>query len=141
MKTHLGSLGMPLRAVLLIDNCPAHPPDLTVDTADGAIECRVLPANTTSHFQPLDQGPLEVMKRHYRRHLIQNLVSDPAVLVNDAIKAGTLKDAIFDSHDTQMMTDYYYYYVFILSAISPYTTGLKALFNQSDCTGTAPTHK
>ena len=32
-------------------------------------------------------------------------------------------------------------YVFILSAISPYTTGLKALFNQSDCTGTAPTHK
>ena len=36
---------------------------------------------------------------------------------------------------------YYYYYVFILSAISPYTTELKALFNQSDCTGTAPTHK
>ena len=36
---------------------------------------------------------------------------------------------------------YYYYYVFILSAICPYTTGLKALFNQSDCTGTAPTHK
>ena len=35
----------------------------------------------------------------------------------------------------------YYYYVFILSAISPYTTGLKVLFNQSDCTGTAPTHK
>ena len=36
---------------------------------------------------------------------------------------------------------YYYYCVFILSAISPYTTGLKALFNQSDCTGTAPTDK
>ena len=34
-----------------------------------------------------------------------------------------------------------FYYVFILSAISPYTTGLKALFNQSGCTGTAPTHK
>ena len=33
------------------------------------------------------------------------------------------------------------YCVFILSAISPYTTGLKALFNQSNCTGTAPTHK
>ena len=25
-------------------------------------------------------------------------------------------------------SDYYYYYVFILSAISPYTTGLKVLF-------------
>ena len=31
------------------------------------------------------------------------------------------------------------YCVFILSAISPYTTGLKGLFNQSDCTGTAQT--
>ena len=41
----------------------------------------------------------------------------------------------------QTLTGYYYYYVFILGAISPYTTGLKALFNQSDCTGTAPTHK
>ena len=35
----------------------------------------------------------------------------------------------------------YVYCVFILSAISPYTTGLKALFNQSNCTGTAPTDK
>ena len=40
-----------------------------------------------------------------------------------------------------LVNDYYYDYVFILSAISPYTTGLKALFNQSDCTGTAPTDK
>ena len=39
------------------------------------------------------------------------------------------------------LTEYYYYYVFILSAISPYTTGLKALLNESDCTGIAPTHK
>ena len=39
VKTHLGSLGLPLRALLLIDNCPAHPLNLTVDTADGAIEC------------------------------------------------------------------------------------------------------
>ena len=34
-----------------------------------------------------------------------------------------------------------FYCVFILSAISPYTTGLKALLNPSDRTGTAPTHK
>ena len=31
--------------------------------------------------------------------------------------------------------------VFIHSATSPYTTRLKALFNPSDYTGTAPTHK
>ena len=39
---------------------------------------------------------------------------------------------------TFVIKNYYYYYVFILSAISSYTTELKALFNQSDCTGTAP---
>ena len=33
------------------------------------------------------------------------------------------------------------YCVFILSAISPYTTGLKALFNPSDFTGTTPTQQ
>ena len=33
------------------------------------------------------------------------------------------------------------YCVFILSAISPYTTGLEALFNPFDCTVAAPTHK
>ena len=32
------------------------------------------------------------------------------------------------------------YCVFILIAMSPYTTGLKALLNPSDCTGTDPTH-
>ena len=43
--------------------------------------------------------------------------------------------------DCQFLLCPNYYYVFILSTISPYTTGLKALLNQSDCTGTAPTHK
>ena len=36
---------------------------------------------------------------------------------------------------------YYYYYEFILGAIFLYTTGLQELFNQSNCTGTAPTDK
>ena len=47
-----------------------------------------------------------------------------------------------------MRVMYYYYYViiiimyaFILSTISPYTTRLKVLFNQSDCRGTAPIYK
>ena len=32
-------------------------------------------------------------------------------------------------------------FIFILRAISSYTTGLKALFNPYNCTGTVPTHK
>ena len=36
---------------------------------------------------------------------------------------------------------HFLYCVFILSAISPYYTGLKPQLNQSACTSTAPTHK
>ena len=32
-------------------------------------------------------------------------------------------------------------FIFIVSVISPYTVGLRALFNPSDCTGTVPTDK
>ena len=47
---------------------------------------------------------------------------------------------ILPKYESQLMCTYYYYY-YVLSAISPCTTGLKALYNQSNCTGTAPTHK
>ena len=93
VKSHLHAQNLPKRAILLIDNCPAHPPDLEVKTPDGTIECRFLPANTTSHLQPMDQGPLETMKRLYRKFLIQKLVSDDLTLI-ESIKKVTLKDSI-----------------------------------------------
>ena len=96
VKSHLLSKNLPMKAILLIDNCPAHPPDLAVEIPDGAIECRFLPPNTTSHLQPMDQGPLETMKRNYRRFLIQKLVSeDTTTTLTEAIKKLTLKDTIF----------------------------------------------
>ena len=93
VKSHLHAQNLLKRAILLIDNCPAHPPDLEVKTPDGSIECRFLPANTTSHLQPMDQGPLETMKRLYRKFLIQRLVSDDLTLI-ESIKKVTLKDSI-----------------------------------------------
>ena len=66
-----------------------------------------------------------------------------ALSYNDKRDFKNFLDPGCDHHHNQIICSlwHYYYYVFILSAISPYTTGLKALFNQSDCTGTAPTHK
>ena len=96
VKSHLLSKNLPMKAILLIDNCPAHPTDLAVETPDGAIECRFLPPSTTSHLQAMDQGPLETMKRNYRRFLIQKLVSeDTTTTLTEAIKKLTLKDTIF----------------------------------------------
>ena len=61
--------------------------------------------------------------------------------VNRMVTASAGVQQICQKWFTPHVLLFYYYYVFILSAVSPYTTGLKALFNQSDCTGTAPTHK
>ena len=48
---------------------------------------------------------------------------------------------IYTLRKITVITVCFLYCVFVLSAISPFTTRLKVLFNQSDCTGTAPTHK
>ena len=76
VTSHLLAKNLPMKAVLLVDNCPAHPPNLEVVSENVFITCRFLPPNTTSYLQPMDQGPLEVMKRHYRKNLIRKLISD-----------------------------------------------------------------
>ena len=50
------------KALLLMDNCSAHPEEL--NTHDGFVTCRcmLLPPNTTSLIQPMDQGVLQAMK-------------------------------------------------------------------------------
>ena len=61
VKDHLIKLNLPLKAHLLVDNCSAHPRNLTSD--DGAICCEFLPPNVTSLLQPLDCGVIETAKR------------------------------------------------------------------------------
>jgi len=53
---HLRRLGCPEKGVLLLDNCPAHPPAPTLVSRDGHFKAFFLPKNTTSKIQPLDQG-------------------------------------------------------------------------------------
>ena len=49
------------KALLLIDNCSAHPDELS--SRDGSVTCMFLPPNTTSLIQPMDQGVLQAMKK------------------------------------------------------------------------------
>jgi hypothetical protein len=58
---------LPVKALLLLDNAPAHPEVSTLVSKDGKIKCMFLPPNTTATIQPMDQGVLEAMKRHYRK--------------------------------------------------------------------------
>ena len=55
-----------VKAVLLLDNAPAHPADTILSSKDGKVKAMFLPPNTTSLLQPMDQGVIESMKRHYR---------------------------------------------------------------------------
>ena len=56
------------KIVLFVDNCSAHYP-MELEQ----IELVYLPANTTSHLQPLDQGILRSVKCKYKRVLVQRL--------------------------------------------------------------------
>ena len=49
------------KALLLLDNCAAHPED-ELGSDDGLIVAKFLPPNVTSSIQPMDQGVFEAMK-------------------------------------------------------------------------------
>lgn len=58
------------KVVMIIDNCPAH------GHVDGlkSITLEFLPANATAVVQPMDQGVIQNLKVHYRRHLMHRLL-------------------------------------------------------------------
>lgn len=62
------------RALLLLDNAPAHPSETILVTQDGKYTCMFLPKNTTSLIQPMDQGIILATKRLYRRKFLQEVM-------------------------------------------------------------------
>ena len=89
---YLKSKDLPIKAVLYVDNCSAHPDNLK----KGEIECKFLPPNTTSLIQPMDQGPLRQMKTSYRRKLMQELVSDENRTIIQAWKDYNIRNAVIN---------------------------------------------
>lgn len=60
------------KIILFIDNCPAHPKIGNLTN----IKLAFLPPNTTSVIQPIDQGIIKTLKSHYRKILVQKMMSD-----------------------------------------------------------------
>ena len=73
VRAYLQQAGLEQKAVLLVDNCKAHPKGLKSD--DGKIRCMFLPANTTSLIQPMDQGPISVFKRTFRSSIVRDIIN------------------------------------------------------------------
>ena len=63
-----------VRAVILMDHCPAHPDEESLMTEDGRIRCIFLPKNTTSLIQPMDQGIIYACKRLYRSNFLKDVL-------------------------------------------------------------------
>lgn len=60
------------KSVLLIDNCSAHPDELS--SHDGSVTCLFLPQNTISLIQPMDQGVLQAMKNRYKKKILRKVI-------------------------------------------------------------------
>jgi hypothetical protein len=75
---------------MIIDNCPAHPPDLQRKLK--SIELKFFPPNMTSKLQPLDQGIIENFKCHYRHRILSKTIKD--LEKNGSIPKLALIDAI-----------------------------------------------
>ena len=108
-----------VKAILFLDNCPAHPSADQLISEDGSIRVMYLPPNTISLVQPMDQGIISALKRCYiRRYLDKVLVmlEDERDMMEDTrgahtlanIKAYNIKSALFNLasawHDMKLTT-------------------------------------
>lgn len=99
---YLRDKNLPAKALLVLDNAPSHPSTEHLQSQDGQIEVIFLSPNTTSLLQPMDQGVLENLKRHYRRELLRKLLladtttcEDPELGVIEFWKGLNIKDTMF----------------------------------------------
>ena len=72
-----------VKALVLLDNAPAHPSSDVLQSADGKIKAMFLPKNTTSLIQPMDQGVICAFKRRYQRKYLNEVL---VVLESEADK-------------------------------------------------------
>ena len=94
VRRHLRKKNLESKALLLIDNCPAHPSIDQLSTSDGNITTVFLPKNTTSILQPLDGGLIGMFKKKYRSQMLNHIVSTEGEL-SEIVKKVTLKDALY----------------------------------------------
>ncbi|XP_023228548.1 tigger transposable element-derived protein 4-like [Centruroides sculpturatus] len=65
-------IGKRKKVLLLVDNCPAHP---ILENLKN-IKLVFLPPNCTSVLQPMDQGIIRSLKSHFRKILLQKIITN-----------------------------------------------------------------
>ncbi|XP_069168651.1 tigger transposable element-derived protein 1-like [Procambarus clarkii] len=76
IKKYLQENSLPLKAPLLLNNAPAHPPGLedSLDEEFGFLTIKFLTPNTTPLLQPMDQKIISNFKKLYERALFRRCV-------------------------------------------------------------------
>ena len=84
------------KAVLVLDNCPAHPNEEDLISDDGNITALYLPLNVTSVIQPMDQGLLVALKCWYKKILLRRLLieDENGISLIDLLKSVNMKIVI-----------------------------------------------
>jgi hypothetical protein len=84
------------KIILFMDNATCHGSAASLKLSNIKIE--YLPTNTTSLIQPMDAGVIKNFKCHYRRKILQKILSsleeDEALSAKDMAKSVSLLDAI-----------------------------------------------
>lgn len=62
--------------ILLMDNLSAHKAGVEIAPPPSNIRIQWLPKNSTSRYQPLDQGIIQNLKSHYKRRWLQFMVQN-----------------------------------------------------------------
>lgn len=93
VRQHLRAQGLPETALLLIDRSTSHPSDQFLRSEDGFFFCQYFPAKVKFLIQPMEQGIISNMKRHYRREMLTDLISKGTTIA-EFQKNLSLKDAI-----------------------------------------------
>ena len=83
--------------ILLLDNAPCHLSSDTLNSIDPQFEVFFLPPNVTSILQPMDQGVIECMKRHYKALFLKKIIlhdSDSPTAIKTFLKNWNLLNTI-----------------------------------------------
>ena len=98
VKQHLKKKELGPKAILLIDNCPAHASVDQLSTSDGKITALFLPKNNLS-ATTLDVGITGIFKKKYRSLMLNRIVASEGES-SEIIKKLTVKDALYRTVDS-----------------------------------------
>lgn len=90
VKRFLSKKNLPLKALLLLDNAPAHPLEDDLKSIDENFTILYMPPNCTALIQPMDQHVIQNIKVNYKKKLLLRVFSqqevNPECTVSEVLK-------------------------------------------------------